>query len=152
MKKYYLAYGSNLNVIHMKQRSPYSKLVGKTILNDHCLVFKGSNQNGFLTIEKREQSIVPLGIYEITDYDEYQLDTYEGYPSLYRKETIQVLLNGEPIEGIIYIMSPIYSYAIPRMDYLQVCSEGYEQLGFNRAILSNALETTINNIGKKLIK
>ena len=152
MKKYYLAYGSNLNVIHMKKICPYSKLVGKTLLNDYCLVFKGSNQNGFLTIEQREQSMVPLGIYEINVYDEYQLDTYEGYPSLYRKEKIRVLLNGEPIEGIIYIMNPIYSYAIPRMDYLQVFTEGYKQLGFNRAILSNALETTINNIGKKLIK
>lgn len=152
MKKYYLAYGSNLNKIQMKSRCPYSKLIGKTIINDYRLVFKGKKQNGFLTIEQSDQSIVPIGIYEINDFDEYQLDTYEGYPTFYIKETMQVLLNGKPIEGIIYIMNPLYSYAIPRMEYLKVCKEGYEDFGFNKAILSQALETTIDNIGKKLIK
>lgn len=152
MKKYYLSYGSNLNLLHMKQRCPYSKLVGKTILNNHRLVFKGKKQNGFLTIEPSEQSIVPLGIYEISNFDEHQLDIYEGYPTLYYKETISVLLNGQPIQGIIYIMNPFYSYAIPRMEYLQICKEGYELIGFNKNILSQALETTIDNIGKKLIK
>lgn len=152
MKKYYLAYGSNLNLRQMKSRCPYSKLVGKSLLNDYRLVFKGSNNQGYLTIEKSEHSLVPIGIFEITDFDEYQLDLYEGFPTFYSKETIQVYLDGKLIEGIIYIMNPYYSYALPKIEYIEVCKEGYQNLGFNINLLTQALQTTINNIDKKLIK
>ena len=152
MKKYYLAYGSNLNLRQMKSRCPYAKLVGKSLINNYRLVFKGKKGNAYLTIEPSEQSIVPIGIYEITNYDEYQLDRYEGFPTFYLKETIEVYLNGTPIQGIVYIMNPIYSYNLPRMEYIDICKEGYKNFGYNVKILSQALETTINSIDKKLIK
>lgn len=152
MKKYYLAYGSNLNIRQMKIICPFSKLVGKSLLPDYRLVFKGTKNKGYLTIEKSEQSIVPIGIYEITDYDEHQLDLYENYPALYLKDNITILLNGVPIEGIIYIMNPYYSYEFPTIEYLNLCKEGYSNLGFNINILSQALKTTIDSKDKKLIK
>lgn len=152
MKKYYLAYGSNLNIRQMKIICPFSKLVGKSLLTDYRLVFKGTKNNGYLTIEKSEQSIVPIGVYEITNYDEHQLDLYENYPALYIKETITILLNGVAIEGIIYIMNPYYSYTLPTMEYINICKEGYNNLGFSTNILSQALKTTIDSIDKKLIK
>ena len=57
-------------------------------------VFKGKNNTGFLTIEKSENSIVPLGIFEITEFDEYSLDCYEGYPTFYYKEYVDIIING----------------------------------------------------------
>lgn len=152
MKKYYLAYGSNLNLDQMSKRCPTSKLVGKTILNNYRLVFKGSGNTGYLTIEEAEDSIVPLGIFEITEFDEHHLDWYEGYPTFYNKEYIEVMLNGNKIKGLIYIMNPTYSYALPSMNYLSICSEGYNNFGFNREILSQAFETTFINLEKKIIK
>lgn len=152
MKKYYLAYGSNLNLEQMKKRCPTSRLVGKTLLNDYRLVFKGKNNTGFLTIEKSENSIVPLGIFEITEFDEYSLDCYEGYPTFYYKEYVDIILNGNIVKGLIYIMNPTFTYAFPTMEYVNTCSEGYQNLGFNRTILSQAFETTMLNIEKKLVK
>lgn len=152
MKKYYLAYGSNLNLNQMQKRCPTAKLVGKTLINDYRLVFKGKSNVGFLTIEPSEHSLVPLGVFEITEFDEHNLDWYEGYPTFYTKEYFDVYLDGQIIKGLIYIMNPNYTYALPSMDYLTTCTIGYNDFGFNRAILSEAVETSFNNLGNKLIK
>ena len=42
MKKYYLAYGSNLNVRQMALRCPTAKPVGTAVIKDYELLFKGS--------------------------------------------------------------------------------------------------------------
>ena len=42
LKKYYLAYGSNLNLEHMAQRCPSAKPIGVTTLENYRLVYKGS--------------------------------------------------------------------------------------------------------------
>ena len=41
LKKYYLAYGSNLNLEQMKYRCPTAKPIGKMNLKDYRLVYKG---------------------------------------------------------------------------------------------------------------
>ena len=152
MKKYYLAYGSNLNLEQLKQRCPTAKVVGKTIINNYRLVFKGKSNVGFLTIEPSLNSMVPVGIFEITEFDEHNLDWYEGYPTFYNKEYFDVILNGKSIKALIYIMNPSFSYAIPRIEYINTCLKGYENFGFNKEILSTAFETSIDNMGKRLIK
>lgn len=40
MKKYYLAYGSNLNVEQMKRRCPNAIKIGATYINDYKLEFR----------------------------------------------------------------------------------------------------------------
>jgi gamma-glutamylcyclotransferase (GGCT)/AIG2-like uncharacterized protein YtfP len=151
MKKYYLAYGSNLNLQQLKKRCPTAKFIGKTILNNYRLVFKGNNI-GFLTIEEVENSIVPLGIFEITEFDEHNLDWYEGYPNFYHKEYLDIIVNDNKEKALIYIMNPNYSYALPSMEYLKNCIEGYNDFGFNKKILEQAIETSYINIEKKLIR
>lgn len=56
MKKYYLAYGSNLNVQQMKYRCPDAKSVGTAWIHGYQLMFKGSKTGSYLTIEKAEKS------------------------------------------------------------------------------------------------
>jgi len=55
--KYYLAYGSNLNVQQMKDRCPSAKKVGHSFIHGYRLAF-------FLhaTILKDKNSKVPVGI------------------------------------------------------------------------------------------
>ena len=48
--KYYLAYGSNLNVRQMMHRCPGAKPVGKMVLEGYELLFKGSKTGSYLTI------------------------------------------------------------------------------------------------------
>lgn len=42
-KKYYLAYGSNLNIHKMKERCPNAKAISKVLLNNHRLVYRGGD-------------------------------------------------------------------------------------------------------------
>ena len=146
-KKYYLAYGSNLNIIDMMLRCPNSELVGTTIIFNYQLVFKGlCNGESFLTIEKSEGSYVPLGIYSISSLDEKRLDRYEGF--LYHKEYIDLNIRNKKVQGLIYVMNNNYDYYLPSKMYYNKCLEGYKDFGFNQILLKKALENTVNNINK----
>ena len=78
-KKYYLAYGSNLNVRQMRYRCPTAKPIGITAIPDYELLYKGSKTGSYLTIEKKKGSLVPIVVWEVTAADEKRLDAYEGY-------------------------------------------------------------------------
>ena len=45
MKTYYLAYGSNLNIKHMKYRCKSAIRIDSAVLNGYRLVFKGKTVN-----------------------------------------------------------------------------------------------------------
>lgn len=152
MKRYYLAYGSNLNIEEMKKRCPFAIPVGASAIKDYRLVYKGTKIVSYLTIEPCEGSIVPVGVYEITPMDEFNLDYYEGVPTLYSKNMITVSLYGQDIQAIVYIMNPTYSYHLPSESYVSRCLQGYQNFHFNHEILNNALQTTIDNIAKELVK
>lgn len=78
MKKYYLAYGSNLNIQQMKYRCPDAKPVGTAWIHGYQLLFKGSKTGSYLTIEKTEKAKVPVAVWEVSGSDECRLDIYEG--------------------------------------------------------------------------
>ena len=68
MKRYYLAYGSNLNLEQMSYRCPDAKCIGTARLLGYELLFKGSKTGAYLTIEKakRYNSFVPVGVFEFS--------------------------------------------------------------------------------------
>ena len=90
-KRYYIAYGSNLNVRQMMQRCPSARILGTANLDGWQLLFKGSKTGSYLTIEKRNGSTAPVAVWEITEDDERSLDHYEGYPNFYYKQELTVL-------------------------------------------------------------
>ena len=51
MKKYYLAYGSNLNIPQMQYRCPEARIVGTAVIEGYRLLFNGSKTGSYLTIE-----------------------------------------------------------------------------------------------------
>ena len=79
-KRYYIAYGSNLNVRQMRMRCPHATILGTANLKDWELLFKGSRTGSYLTIEECENGTVPVVIWEVTAADEAALDRYEGFP------------------------------------------------------------------------
>lgn len=146
-EKYYLAYGSNLNINQMINRCPYSRIIGTTILNNYRLIYKGmDNGFGYLTIEKYNDSIVPLGIYLVSYIDIKNLDKYEGYPFVYSKKYIPITINNKEYNALIYIMNEQYEYCLPSQKYIDICKEGYEDFEFDKKILERALDDTINNL------
>ena len=152
-KKYYLAYGSNLNLEQMAFRCPYAKPIGTINLKDYRLVYKGSAAEfSYLTIEKCEGSNVPLGLYEVSILDIFSLDKYEGYPTFYSKHYIPIKIDGKEERALIYIMNEYFDYHLPSKEYIMTCINGYKDFGFDIAILKKALDDTIDNLPKKLKK
>ena len=85
-KRYYIAYGSNLNIPQMRMRCPGARIIGTSVIEDYQLLFKGSKTGSYLTIEPMEDAEVPVVIWEVTETDEKALDRYEGYPNFYYKK------------------------------------------------------------------
>ena len=141
MCKYYIAYGSNLNVQQMKQRCPAAKVVGKTILSGWRLRFRGNPYNAVATVEPEEGYYVPVGIWKIGNQDEAALDRYEGYPRLYRKETMSITINGQAVEAMVYIMNEGYPYNAPCFEYIRTIRDGYIAFDLDREVLREAIST-----------
>lgn len=145
MMKYYVAYGSNLNMEQMAYRCPDARPVASGILTDWQLVF-----NGVLTIEQRKGSKTPVGIWRISADDEFSLDRYEGYPSLYRKEVLRLRLkNKKTVDAIVYIMNGGKRPQCPPTNmYYQTCREGYDDFGLDPATLDQARKEALRQVGR----
>lgn len=134
MKKYYLAYGSNLNKAQMAQRCPTATPVAALLLENWQLMF-----STYATIVRREGAAVPSVVWEIDEQCEDALDIYEGYPELYRKEQLEVTVNGEMLTAMVYIKN--YSKPIPpTQGYYERVFLGYKDFGLDVTYLRDALD------------
>ena len=142
-KKYYIAYGSNLNVRQMRYRCPTAKPIGITAIPDYELLYKGSKTGSYLTIEKKKGSLVPIAVWEVTAADEKRLDAYEGYPNFYYKKEMKLpvrLANGKTkkLTAFIYIMHEERELGCPSLAYIRTCKEGYRNFGFDQKYLETS--------------
>ena len=148
--KIYAAYGSNINLEQMARRCPAAVPVGKGWLMNYHLLFRGLGRGGVATVEPRRGRRVPILLWAITDACVRALDVYEGYPSLYRKETVSVegiewLPNKAmpqaatpEVEAMIYIMNH-GRLTPPSQTYLDCIADGYRAFGFHPRYLSEAV-------------
>ena len=93
-KRYYIAYGSNLNVRQMIRRCPEARVIGTGTLEGWELLFKGSKTGSYLTIEQSPDGLVPVAVWEVSERDERNLDVYEGYPNFYYKKEMTIHFRG----------------------------------------------------------
>lgn len=150
MKKYYLAYGSNLNLYSMKMRCPNAVAVSRGVLDNYRLAYKGGDDGyAYLTIEEAEDCQVPVGIFEVTDSDIAKLDYYEEYPVFYEKKYLPIRIRFFKKKALIYVMKDEFSYHVPSDQYVKTCMEGYSHFGFDKKILDEALAYSIENIPKQ---
>ncbi len=139
-KKIYIAYGSNLNLNQMGSRCPTAKLYGVGTINGYELQFKGAPECAFATIEEKNNSSVPVAVWELQNRDEHRLDIYEGYPNHYYKKDIAVTVNDEELTAMVYIMNPKMDYGMPSSYYYEVVKQGYEDCGLDTSVLEQALK------------
>ena len=148
-KRYYIAYGSNLNIPQMRWRCPSARIIGTSEIQDYRLLFKGSQTGAYLTIEPHVGSSVPVAAWEVSAEDELALDHYEGYPRFYFKKEMKL-----PIKGIrtgrihqravfVYIMDEGRPYGIPTKNYVSICQQGYRAFGFDQNKLMDALKVSL---------
>ncbi len=144
-KRYYLAYGSNLNVEQMAWRCPTAEIMGTGVIENYELLFKGSKTGSYLTIEKKAGARVPVAVWAVTEEDEAALDRYEGFPSFYYKKEMLITYKGiqsgkeRKREAFVYIMHEDRPIGMPMRGYVQTCMEGYNAFGFDPTILVKAV-------------
>lgn len=144
--KFYIAYGSNLNVQQMARRCPTASPVGTGVLEGWRLEFRGSGSGAYLTIVPFDGGRVPVGIWRISELDERSLDRYEGFPAFYHKQTLDVemvdLLSvyaRRRVSAIVYIMREDAAPGVPDPFYVRICREGCAHFGLDESELYAAL-------------
>jgi hypothetical protein len=91
-----------------------------------------------LTITEDEDSRVPIGIYEISQADKKTLDICEGVgKGIYHEEPISLNLDGEDIQGFVYIMNG-GAALLPKCDYYHKVATGYDEFSFDKKYLTDA--------------
>lgn len=138
-KKYYVAYGSNLNRAQMAVRCTAAQIAGTSVLEGWRLQFRGERNYAVATVEPCKGASVPVLVWEITPADEAALDRYEGFPVLYRKDTVTVPLNGKPVRAMIYVMNEGRPPGEPSAYYYSTILEGYNDSFFDSQTLLKAV-------------
>ena len=130
----YISYGSNLNLGQMKLRCPQAKPLGKLLLPNFRLVFRG-----VADIEEHQGSKCPVGIWDITKECEESLDRYEGYPHLYSK----IFFKLDDELAMTYVMNT-NRISPPSYHYLKCIEEGYNDFKLDKKYLFDAQKSSIN--------
>ena len=157
-KRYYIAYGSNLNIDQMSYRCPGARVVGTSKIPDFELLFKGSKSGAYLTIEPKKGAKVPVAVWEVTADDELSLDRYEGYPNFYYKTEVEIPVicisdrRVRKLKAFIYIMHEEREIGVPSQRYVDVCLDGYEAFGFDENHLYDALNISLEETGMTATK
>ena len=130
----YFAYGSNLNLFQMKRRCKDSVFLKKYELKGYKLNFRSKYRAA--DIERKKNSIVPGGLFEISKTDEKKLDVYEDFPILYKKYYFYYY--GKKV--MTYIMVKKTSFKFPTERYLNVVKRGYKDCKLETKCLKKALQ------------
>ena len=129
----YFAYGSNLNHFQMKRRCKDSKYIKKINLKGFKLTFRSKYRAA--DIEKKNNSYVQGGLFEISKSDEKKLDIYEDYPILYKKYYFTYY--GKKVMTYTMVNKTVFRYPTER--YLNVVKRGYKDCDLDKEYLLKAL-------------
>lgn len=133
-KKLYIAYGSNINLEQMAYRCPTAERISTGFVENYELEFRR-----VATIIPKQDNKVPVLVWELKPEDEKSLDRYEGFPNMYRKETIPVKIGDEVVDGMVYIMNGGQISPPPESYYTGIL-KGYVDNGMDTSYLKAASE------------
>ena len=151
-RKLYVAYGSNLDRQQMAFRCPTATVVGTGTIKDYRLMFKGSKTGSYLTIEPAPGFEVPVAVWSVTAHDEMRLDIYEGFPQFYYKADVRLPVHYSESDKVVmknafvYIMHEDHHLGRPSKSYMDVCTNGYEDFGFDLQVLREAYKFSIGEV------
>ena len=129
----YFAYGSNLHHFQMKRRCKDSIFIKKIYLKDFKLTFRSKYRAA--DIEKKKNSIVPGGLFEISKSDQKKLDLYEDYPTLYKKHYF--LYYNKKVMTYTMVKKSLFRFPTDR--YLNIIKRGYKDCKLDIGYLKKAL-------------
>jgi len=118
----YAAYGSNLDSARMRSRAPHSPALGTGWLMGWRLTFGGedSSWEGALpTIVEDPSASVFVMLYALTDEDELNLDSAEGFDiGFYRKIRVRVSTLDRDVTAWAYVLDG-YEGGFPQQRHME---------------------------------
>ena len=118
----------------MKRRCKDSVFIKKINLKDFKLTFRSKYRAA--DIERKKNSIVPGGLFEISKSDEKKLDIYEDYPTLYTKYYFYYY--GKKVMTYTMVRKTLFKYPTER--YLNIVKRGYKDCKLDKRYLFKALK------------
>ena len=119
----YFAYGSNMFPDRINQRCPGAIDLGKATLRDYRIA-----ERLYADIDFEEGAEVEGVLYAITAAHLKRLDSFEGYPKVYRRMWLDVEFRGEHYMAVTYEMTNATKFARSGMaypeQYREMCSRG----------------------------
>jgi hypothetical protein len=134
--KLYVSYGSNMNKSVMRRRCPDARPLGKFMLTQAKLVFRG-----VADVEFCPGSEVPCALWMISARDERELDRYEGVGGrfYFKSEDILLKWGEERRPALIYLMNSQGVFP-PTQSYVDRVRQGYRDFGLDEAYLDAAIQ------------
>jgi gamma-glutamylcyclotransferase (GGCT)/AIG2-like uncharacterized protein YtfP len=128
----YAAYGSNLDPAQMVQRCPHSPVAGTGWLEGWRLTFGAEDlgwEGALATVVEAPGEHVFVGLYDLTDADARNLDTWEGADTgLYRTLRVRVAtLDGDQLAWT-YVLDG-YEGGLPSARHLGMLAAAAEAAG-----------------------
>jgi hypothetical protein len=137
----YFGYGSNMNHDQMSRRCPTAKFVGPYFLRGWQLAF-----GHHATIIPRRGHTVPGALWQITVDDLIALDSYEGFPSYYKRRRWRQ----DKEHFFFYEMNSASGY--PSDYYIDSIVTGYINCGIDLKYLHDGVNNwCLENIDKQSI-
>ena len=118
----------------MKRRCKDSLFLKKINLKNFRLTFRSKYRAA--DIERKKNSIVPGGLFEISKSDEKKLDVYEDFPVLYKKFYFNYY--GKKVMTYTMVNKSFFMYPTER--YLNIIKRGYKNCKLNIKFLNQALK------------
>ena len=142
-----------MNLEQMKYRCPAAEVVENVRLENYRLAFRGrAPGNGVATVLPEKGSYVEGVLWKITEACEKSLDFYEGFPSFYGKELIQVKnQDGVEKEVFVYMMNAPHKDvpAKPSKFYLDGILEGCKDNQIPTESVMEAVKRTRQEVKKE---
>lgn len=128
----YAAYGSNTDADQMRERCPHSPTRGTGWLQGWRLTFGGEDigwEGALATVVPEEGAQVFVMLYDVTDQDVANLDSWEGADTgLYRKIKVRVAtLDGSALAWV-YVLNA-YEGGLPSARHLGVLALAADKAG-----------------------
>jgi hypothetical protein len=109
---YYLAYGSNLHPVRLRERVPSAELLDVVELRHYRLAFQKRGQDGSskcnLARTGEESDAVYGAIYQIDSAHQPTLDHFEGKGKGYDDSQLRVEIHGKEYACFTYLAQPSY--------------------------------------------
>jgi AIG2 family protein len=124
----YFAYGANMDPVHMAERCPGAKRLGRAALLEREFRIAAAGYGNAVPTPGME---LPGVLWELTPDDEDSLDRFEGIAQgVYRKDWAMIRrLDGPPVAAMLYLPSDP-APGVPVPGYLERIIEVAQQLGF----------------------